>query len=62
LPRCTRWCWIVTGLLFASALAAVGLYVLPNRRRKARDELRAKVADLQAAAARGAERAVRARR
>lgn len=37
----------LTGLLFASALAAVGLYVLPNRRRKARDELRAKVADLQ---------------
>lgn len=37
----------VTGLLFASTLAAIGLYVLPNRRRKARDELRAKVADLQ---------------
>ncbi len=37
----------VTGLLFAGALAAIGLYVLPNRRRKARDELRAKVADLQ---------------
>ncbi|MEI2689252.1 MAG: hypothetical protein V9H69_05845 [Anaerolineae bacterium] len=37
----------LTGLLFAGALAAVGLYVLPNRRRKARDELRAKVADLQ---------------
>ncbi len=38
----------VTGLLFASTLAAIGLYVLPNRRRKARDELRGKVADLQA--------------
>jgi small GTP-binding protein len=38
----------VTGLLFAGTLAAIGLYVLPNRRRKARDELRAKVADLQA--------------
>ena len=37
----------LTGILFAGALAAVGLYVLPNRRRKARDELRAKVADLQ---------------
>lgn len=37
----------VTGLLFAGTLAAIGLYVLPNRRRKARDELRAKVADLQ---------------
>ena len=37
----------LTGLLFAGALAAVGLYVLPARRRKARDELRAKVADLQ---------------
>ncbi len=37
----------LTGLLFAGTLAAIGLYVLPNRRRKARDELRAKVADLQ---------------
>lgn len=37
----------LTGLLFAGTLAAVGLYVLPNRRRKAREELRAKVADLQ---------------
>ena len=37
----------LTGILFAGALAAVGLYVLPARRRKARDELRAKVADLQ---------------
>lgn len=37
----------ITGLLFAGTLAAVGLYVLPNRRRKAREELRAKVADLQ---------------
>lgn len=37
----------ITGLLFAGTLAAVGLYLLPNRRRKAREELRAKVADLQ---------------
>lgn len=37
----------LTGLLFAGTLAAMGLYVLPNRRRKARDGLRAKVADLQ---------------
>ncbi len=37
----------VTGLLFAGTLAAVGLYVLPNRRRKAREELRAKIVDLQ---------------
>lgn len=37
----------VTGLLFAGTLAAIGLYVLPNRRRKARDELRGKVAGLQ---------------
>jgi small GTP-binding protein len=37
----------LTGILFAGALAAVGLYVLPARRRRARDELRAKVADLQ---------------
>lgn len=37
----------LTGLLFAGAVAAVGLYVLPNRRRRAREELRAKVGDLQ---------------
>lgn len=37
----------VTGLLFAGTLAALGLYVLPNRRRKARDELRTRVAELQ---------------
>ena len=37
----------LTGLLFAGTMAALGLYVLPNRRRKAREELRANVADLQ---------------
>ncbi|MER2598138.1 MAG: dynamin family protein [Caldilineales bacterium] len=37
----------LTGLLFAGAVAAVGLYVLPNRRRKAREDLRAKVSELQ---------------
>ncbi|MEA3337589.1 MAG: dynamin family protein [Chloroflexota bacterium] len=37
----------VTGLLAAGTLAAVGLYILPNRRRKAREELRVKVLDLQ---------------
>ncbi|MCO5244391.1 MAG: dynamin family protein [Anaerolineae bacterium] len=37
----------LTGLLFAGTMAALGLYVLPNRRRKARDEMRANVADLQ---------------
>lgn len=38
----------VTGLLFAGTVAALGLYVLPHRRRKARDELRGRVAELQA--------------
>ncbi len=38
----------ITGLLFAGTLAAVGLYVLPNRRRKAREDLRTKVGELQA--------------
>lgn len=37
----------VTGLLAASTLAAVGLYVLPNRRKKAREELRTKIAALR---------------
>lgn len=37
----------LTGLLFAGTLAALGLYVLPNRRRKAREDLRANVTDLQ---------------
>lgn len=37
----------VTGLLFAGTVAALGLYVLPHRRRKARDELRSRVAELQ---------------
>ncbi|MCB0255472.1 MAG: dynamin family protein [Anaerolineae bacterium] len=37
----------LTGILFAGTIAAIGLYVLPNRRRKAREELRANVADLQ---------------
>ena len=37
----------LTGLLFAGTLAALGLYVLPNRRRKAREELRAQVTELQ---------------
>lgn len=37
----------VTGILFASTLAAVGLYVLPSRRRKAQEELRSKVAELR---------------
>lgn len=37
----------LTGLLFAGTMAALGLYVLPNRRRKAREELRSNVADLQ---------------
>ena len=37
----------LTGLLFAGAVAAVGLYVLPSRRRRARDELRARVTELQ---------------
>ncbi len=34
-------------MLFAGTLAALGLYVLPNRRRKAREELRAQVTELQ---------------
>jgi hypothetical protein len=37
----------VTGVLAASALAALGLYVLPNKRRQAKRNLEAKIADLR---------------
>ena len=37
----------VTGVLLASAVAAIGLFVIPARRRKAKEELRTKVADLR---------------
>jgi small GTP-binding protein len=37
----------VTGVLLASAVAAIGLFVIPARRRKAKEELRSKVADLR---------------
>ncbi len=42
----------VTGLLAAGVLAAFGLYVLPARRRKAKNELRARVGELRARLAR----------
>ena len=37
----------VTGILAASALAALGLYVLPNKRRQAKRNLEARIADLR---------------
>ncbi|GAB4506416.1 MAG: dynamin family protein [Anaerolineales bacterium] len=37
----------VTGVVAATALAALGLFVIPARRRKAKDELRAKIAALR---------------
>ena len=37
----------VTGILAASAIAALGLYVLPNKRRQAKRNLEAKIADLR---------------
>ncbi len=37
----------VTGILMAGALATLGLFVIPARRRRAKNELRAKVADLR---------------
>lgn len=38
----------VTGLLAAGAIAALGLYVIPNKRRRAKLDLQAKVGDLRA--------------
>ncbi len=37
----------LTGVVAATALAALGLFVIPARRRKAKDELRAKIASLR---------------
>lgn len=37
----------VTGVIAATAVAALGLFVLPARRRKVKDELRGKIADLR---------------
>jgi hypothetical protein len=37
----------VSGVVAATALAALGLFVIPARRRKAKDELRAKIAALR---------------
>lgn len=37
----------VTGVLLASAIAALGLFVIPARRRQAKNEMGAKVADLR---------------
>ena len=38
----------VTGVLAASVLAALGFYVLPNKRRQAKNNLQAKIIDLRA--------------
>jgi hypothetical protein len=37
----------VSGILAASAVAALGLYLIPNKRRRAKDDLHVKVADLR---------------
>lgn len=37
----------VTGILAAGALAAVGLFVLPSKRRQAKSDLRSKIADMR---------------
>ena len=38
----------VTGILMASALAALGLFIIPARRRRAKANMRAKVTELRA--------------
>ena len=37
----------VTGIILASVLAAIGFFILPARRQKAKDEMRRKVADVR---------------
>jgi small GTP-binding protein len=37
----------VTGLLLASLVAALGLFIIPNRRRQAKKEMRAKIAEMR---------------
>jgi hypothetical protein len=42
----------VTGVVLAGAIAALGFFVIPARRRRAKTEMRAKVADLRGQLAR----------
>ena len=51
----------VTGILAASAIAALGLYVLPYKRRQAKRALEAKIADLRERLSRAHDDAVRGR-
>jgi hypothetical protein len=37
----------VTGIILASVVAAIGFFVLPAKRQKAKDEMRAKIADVR---------------
>jgi len=37
----------ITGLVLASVVAAVGFFILPAKRRKAKEEMRAKIADVR---------------
>ena len=37
----------VTGIVLASVMAAVGFFILPAKRKKAKEEMRAKIADLR---------------
>jgi septal ring factor EnvC (AmiA/AmiB activator) len=37
----------VTGILMASVVAFLGLFIIPNRRRKAEREMRAKIAEMR---------------
>jgi hypothetical protein len=51
----------VTGILAASLLAGLGLFVLPNKRRQAKRDFHAKAEELAAAAYRSDARAIRTR-
>jgi methyl-accepting chemotaxis protein len=37
----------ITGIVMASVLAAIGLFILPARRQKAKEEMRRKIADVR---------------
>ena len=51
----------VTGIVMASVLAAIGFFILPAKRKKAKEEMRRKIADVRQRLSEALRRAVRAR-
>ena len=51
----------VTGIILASVIAALGFFIIPAKRTKAKAEMRRKIADVRARLSRGAAQAVQRR-